>query len=211
MAGLISQSCWRYDFQWRLSIEKPFCVTLTDSALRRPQHWRTGEHAVIVCHQQQNSTRSLLCAKTVAQMHITRLCCPNTQQPYPCKSADHHRGNVCPVRATRATFLLTIPTSAPDLPSLGEATQVDHVGLHTFPTKHVANKAIAVISTTPNVICIVLNKQHWSHKCGCQYIQHMFFTLTTTCDGGTLLTTQHTLTLLPHPLPHLAWWPSCFC
>ena len=40
--------------------------------------------------------------------------------------------------ARRATFLLTIPTSAPDLPSHGEAPQVDHVALHTFPTKHVA-------------------------------------------------------------------------
>ena len=47
-------------------------------------------------------------------------------------------GDVCPARAWRATFLLTIPTSAPDLPSHGEAPQVDHVGLHTFPTKHVA-------------------------------------------------------------------------
>ena len=74
-------------------------------------------------------------------------------------------GNVCPARARRATFLLTIPTLAPDLLSHGEAPQVDHVGLHTFPTKQLHNKAIAVNSTTPNVICIVLNKQHWSHKC----------------------------------------------
>ena len=51
---------------------------------------------------------------------------------------NHHGGNVCPARARRATFLLTIPTSAPDLPSHGEALQVDHVALHTFPTKHVA-------------------------------------------------------------------------
>ena len=89
-----------------------------------------------------------------------------------------HWGNVCPARARRATFLLTIPTSAPDLPSHGEAPQVDHVALHTFPlhctpslqsTLH--NKAISVNSATPTVICIVLNKQHWSHKCGCQYIQ----------------------------------------
>ena len=29
------------------------------------------------------------------------------------------------------------------------------------------NKAISVNSATPTVICIVLNKQHWSHKCGC--------------------------------------------
>ena len=43
-----------------------------------------------------------------------------------------------PARARRATFVLTIPTSAPDLPSHGEAPQVDHVALHTFPTKHVA-------------------------------------------------------------------------
>ena len=47
-------------------------------------------------------------------------------------------GNVCPARARRATFLLSIPTSAPDLPSHGEAPQVDHIALHTFPTKHVA-------------------------------------------------------------------------
>ena len=40
--------------------------------------------------------------------------------------------------ARRATFQLTIPTSAPDLPSHGEAPQVDHIALHTFPTKHVA-------------------------------------------------------------------------
>ena len=47
-------------------------------------------------------------------------------------------GNVCLARARRATFLLAIPTSAPDLPSHGEAPQVDHIALHTFPTKHVA-------------------------------------------------------------------------
>ena len=34
------------------------------------------------------------------------------------------------------------------------------------------NKAISVNSATPTVICIVLNKQHWSHKRGCQYIQY---------------------------------------
>ena len=27
---------------------------------------------------------------------------------------------------------------APDLPSHGEAPEVDHIALHTFPTKHVA-------------------------------------------------------------------------
>ena len=47
-------------------------------------------------------------------------------------------GSVCLARNRRATFLLTIPTSAPDLPSHGEAPQVDHIGLHAFPTKHVA-------------------------------------------------------------------------
>ena len=48
------------------------------------------------------------------------------------------RGNVCPARARRANFLLTIPTSTPGLPSHGGAPEVDHVGLHTFPTKHIA-------------------------------------------------------------------------
>ena len=47
-------------------------------------------------------------------------------------------GNVCPARARRTTFLSTIPTSAPDLPSHGEAPQVDQVALHAFPTNHVA-------------------------------------------------------------------------
>ena len=61
--------------------------------------------------------------------------------------------------ARRATFLSTIPTSAPNLPSHGETLQ---------NTLH--NKAISVNSAPPTVICIVLNKQHWSHKCGCQYI-----------------------------------------
>ena len=65
-----------------------------------------------------------------SQMH------PNTQ-PHQQQSISH-RGNVCPARARRATFVLTIPTSAPDLPSHGEAPQVDHIALHTFPTKHVA-------------------------------------------------------------------------
>ena len=73
--------------------------------------------------------------------------------------------------ARRATFLLTIPTSASDLLSHGEAPQVDH-GCTPSLQSRLHNKAIAVNSTTPNVICIVLNKQHWSHKCGCQYIQY---------------------------------------
>ena len=50
--------------------------------------------------------------------------------------ADDLWGNVWTVRAQRATFQLTIPISAPNLPSHhGEAPQVDHVALHTFPTK----------------------------------------------------------------------------
>ena len=32
----------------------------------------------------------------------------------------------------------TIPTSARDLPSDGEGPPIDHDGLRTFPTKHVA-------------------------------------------------------------------------
>ena len=47
-------------------------------------------------------------------------------------------------------------------------------------------------STTPTVICSVLNKQHWSHKCGCQYITIVLLTLITNCDGGAPLATQNT-------------------
>ena len=69
-------------------------------------------------------------------------------------------------------FALTIPTSAPDLPSNGEAPQVDHIALHTSLQSTLQTKAISVTSTTPNVICVALNKQHWSHNCGCQYIHY---------------------------------------
>ena len=53
-------------------------------------------------------------------------------------AADNHGDVSGGMFAWRATFLLTIPTSAPDLPAHGEAPQVDHIALHTFPTKHVA-------------------------------------------------------------------------
>ena len=43
-----------------------------------------------------------------------------------------------PCTAPAVQIQLTIPTSAPDLPSHGEAPQVDDIALHTFPTKHVA-------------------------------------------------------------------------
>ena len=72
------------------------------------------------------------------------------------------------------------------------------------------NKAISVNSATPTVICIVLHKQHWSHKCGCQYIQYNSAPYTHhklrrwSASGNT------THKILPHPLPHLAWRPSCF-
>ena len=51
-----------------------------------------------------------------------------------CKSVSNTGG----MFVRRATFLLTTPTSAPHLPSHGEAPQVDHIALHTFPTKHIA-------------------------------------------------------------------------
>ena len=47
------------------------------------------------------------------------------------------KGECLPGARPARYFLLTIPTSAPDLPSHGEAPQVAHA-LHTFPTKHVA-------------------------------------------------------------------------
>ena len=62
------------------------------------------------------------------------------------------------------------------------------------------NKAISVNSATPTVICIVLNKQHWSHKCGCQYIQYNSapYTHHKLRRWSTSGNTTHTL--LPHPL-----------
>ena len=37
-----------------------------------------------------------------------------------------------------STFLFTIPTSARDLPLMEKAPQIDHDGLRTFPTRHLA-------------------------------------------------------------------------
>ena len=41
-----------------------------------------------------------------------------------------------------------------------------------------------MISTTPTVICSVINKQHWSHKCGCQYIHYNSAAYTHHHGGG---------------------------
>ena len=48
------------------------------------------------------------------------------------------RGSVCPACARRATFVLTIPTLTPDLPSPRESPQIDQSGPQAFPTKHAA-------------------------------------------------------------------------
>ena len=65
-------------------------------------------------------------------------------------------------------------------------------------------------STTLAVICSVINKQHWSHKCGCQYIHYNSAPDThhKLRRWSAIGNTTHTLP--PHPLPHLAWRPSCF-
>ena len=47
-------------------------------------------------------------------------------------------GNVCPARARRATFLLTTRLQSEIYPLMEKAPQMDHDGLRTFPTKHVA-------------------------------------------------------------------------
>ena len=107
-------------------------------------------------------------------------------------------------------FSINYPNFTPDLPSHEEAPEIDHVALQPSLQSTLHNKAKSVNSATPTVICIVLNKQHWSHKCGCQYIRYNSAPYTHhklqrwSASGNT------THTLLPHPLPHLAWRPSCF-
>ena len=51
---------------------------------------------------------------------------------------DRLRGNVCPARARRATFLSTIRLQPKIYPLMEKAPQIDHDGLRTFPTKHIA-------------------------------------------------------------------------
>ena len=66
-------------------------------------------------------------------------------------------------------------------------------------------------STTPTVICSVINKQHWSRKCGCQCIHYNSapYTHHTLRRWSAVGNTTHTLP--PHPLPHLAWRRSVDC
>ena len=43
-----------------------------------------------------------------------------------------------------------------------KAPQIDHDGLRTFPTKHVAQLDISCEFNRSNVICIVLNKRYFA-------------------------------------------------
>ena len=94
----------------------------------------------------------------IPRLHITTS--TTHQRPH----IDHLRGTVCPARTWCATSLLTIPTSAPDLPSHGEAPQVDHIANNIGPTSVGVNTFIAIV----------------------------LLTLITNCDGGAPLATQHT-------------------
>ena len=132
-----------------------------------------------------------------------------SEKGIPCQTHCHQMASGG-MSARRATFLLTIPTSAPDLPSHGEAPQVDHIALHTYIQSTLHSKAISVNSTTATVICSVLNKQHWSHNCGCQYIHYLSAPYTHHKLRRWSAVGNTTHTLLPHPLPHLAWRPNCF-
>ena len=58
-------------------------------------------------------------------------------------------------------------------------------------------------STIPTVICSVINKQHWSHKCGCKYINYNSapYTHHKLRRWSAFGNIKHTLP--PHPLPFL--------
>ena len=102
-------------------------------------------------------------------------------------------GNVCPARTRRATFLLTIPTSAPDLPSHGEAPQVDHVALHTFPTKYYIIKQYLGIQQLQLSSVLYLTNNIGPTSVGVNtFSTIMLLTLITNCDGGALVATQDT-------------------
>ena len=69
---------------------------------------------------------------------IKNLLSKNNDAPSITKYGFLVRGNVCPARAPRTTFLLTIPTSPQIYPLMEKPPKIDHVALHTFTTKHVA-------------------------------------------------------------------------
>ena len=81
---------------------------------------------VDVCYPPQNPTR--LSSSILHATHPQRDTCLRTPHP---------RGDDCPARAWRATFVLTIPTATSNLPPR-VAPQVDQSGPQTFPEKHVA-------------------------------------------------------------------------
>ena len=114
--------------------------------------------------------------------------------------------------ARRATFFINYPDFSPRFTlSWRSPLSRPHCTAH-LPYKAHCNKATAVNSTTPNVICIVLDKQHWSHKCGCQYIQYNSAPYTHhklrrwSASGNTTHTSASSCLILPH----LTWRPSCF-
>ena len=109
-----------------------------------------------------------------------------------CTQVSHAWGNVCPGRARRATFLLTIPTSAPDLPSHGEAPEVDHIALHTFPTKHVAQYSNICEFGNSNYHLHLTNNIGPTSVGVNTFGTIVLLTLITKCNSGALLATQHT-------------------
>ena len=124
--------------------------------------------------------------------------------------ANHKQwGNVCPARY----FSINYPDFSPRFTlSWRSPPNRPHY------TAHLPYKARCIVKQDLRIqplqlsfaICNVLNKQHWSHKCGCQYIHYNSAPYTHHKLRRWSAVGNTTHTLLPHPLPHLAWRPSCF-
>ena len=68
---------------------------------------------------------------------------PNNILLFPFVDTQEVGGRVCLVHARHATFVLTILTLTPELPSPREAPQVNQSGPQTLPTKHAAKGDVA--------------------------------------------------------------------
>ena len=100
-------------------------------------------------------------------------------------------GGVCPARAWRATFVVTSPTLTPDLPSPRGAPQVDQSGPQTFPTQHARQNGQFQHQCVLLMFWLVNNLFPTSAGIN-TFIIIMLSALTTSYDGGALLTTQGT-------------------
>ena len=102
-------------------------------------------------------------------------------------------GSVCPARTRRTTFVSTIPTLTPNFPSPRKAPQVNQEWTANLPYKARCKSRNSRIQHQSVLLMYLLLNNLFPTSVGINTcITIMLPALTTTCDGGALLTTQGT-------------------